>query len=472
MKRLYLSILFATALLFTKANSDSIKIISVDEYMAAVTRFHPVARQADLLPQQARAELRIARGGFDPLLYSDYNSKTFDGTNYYSYFENAVKIPVWYGVEVKAGYDFAYGSYINSERKLPDGGLGYLGVNVPLGANLVFDKKRAALKQAHLFQQASEQERLSQLNDLLLDALKEYYEWSYYYQEYSVYREAVKIAEQRFWATRRAAELGDRPAIDTVEALTQLQTRQLQLVESRMRYLNAGLQVSNYLWKEDGQPYTLDTLVIPVIPDTAFLSSTLNLGGLEELCAGLRTINPSLALYSLKLKQLDVERRLKIENLKPTLNVQYNLLSRRFSFESPAGPIFSNNYKFGLQFAMPLSFIQARGELKLVKLKMQQANYMLDLKTQQLTNKLRSGFNELLALQQQTAIYLRSVEGYKALLDGEQKRLENGESSLFLVNARETRYIDARIKTAELLTKYYKAEAGYKWAAGSVNTIR
>ncbi len=468
MRILLFWVLLSVAFLNAPANPDSVKVISVEEYMAVVSRYHPVARQADLLPQQARAELRIARGGFDPLLYSDYNSKTFDGTNYYSYFESAVKIPVWYGVEVKAGYDFAYGNYINSESKLPAGGLGYLGLNVPLGANLVFDKKRAALKQAHIFQQASQQERLSQLNDLLLDALKYYYEWSYYYQEYSVYREAVKVAEQRFEATRRTAELGDRPAIDTMEALTQLQSRQLQLVESRMRYLNAGLEVSNYLWLENGTPYPFDTTVVPVIADTSFLSKALNLGGLEELCAGLRTINPNLALYSLKLKQLDVERRLKIENLKPTLNVQYNLLSRRFSFESPTGSIFTNNYKFGLQFAMPLSFTQARGDLKLVKLKIEQANYMLDLKTQQLSNKLRSSFNELLALQQQTKLYLRSVDGFKALLDGEQKRFENGESSLFLVNARETRYIDARIKTAELLTKYYKAEAGYKWAAGSV----
>ncbi len=78
-----------------------------------------------------------------------------------------------------------------------------------------------------------------------------------------------------------------------------------------MRYLNAGLEVSNYLWLENGEPFPFDTTVVPVIADTSFLSKALNLGGLEELCAGLRTINPNLALYSLKLKQPDVERRLK-----------------------------------------------------------------------------------------------------------------------------------------------------------------
>lgn len=450
------------------AATDTLKVLSVAEYMAIVGNYHPVASQANLLPQQARAGLRIARGGFDPLLYSDYNSKTYNGTNYYSFFESAVKIPVWYGVEVKAGYDFAYGNYLNPESKLPGGGLGYVGINVPLGANLVFDKKRAALRQAQVFVQASQQERLSQLNDLFLDALKAYYEWCYTYAEYNVYQQAVTAAEARFIATCKTAALGDRPAIDTTEALTQLQSRQLQLVDSRMRYINAALQVNNYMWQPNSEPYPFDTLIVPTAPDSLFLFTALNMGAMEELAARLRTVNPQLALYNLKLKQLDIERRLKIENLKPQLNVQYNLISNRFNFKSDAGLIFTNGYKFGMQFSMPLAFTQARGELKQVHLKIQEANYALDVKSQQLTNKLRSSFNELTALQQQARIYLRSVEGYKALLDGEQRRFINGESSLFLVNARETRYLDAQVKTAELLTKYYKAEAAYKWAAGLV----
>lgn len=450
------------------AGTDSLRVLSVAEYMAIVGNYHPVASQANLLPQQARATLRVARGGFDPVLYSDYDSKTYDGKNYYSFFESAVKIPVWYGIEVKAGYDFAYGNNINPENKLPGAGLGYLGISVPLGANLVFDKKRAALRQAQVFMQASQQERLSQLNDLFLDALKAYYEWSFAYAEYNVYRQAVVVAEQRFVATRKTAELGDRPAIDTTEALTQLQSRQLQLVDSRMRYLNAALEINNYMWLPSGEPYPFDTLIVPAAPDTSFIKSALSMTAMEELAARLRTVNPQLALYNLKLKQLDIERRLKIENLKPQLNVQYNLISNKFSFRSDAGLLFTNSYKFGMQFSMPLAFTQARGELKQVRLKIQDTNYGLELKTQQLKNKLRSSFNELAALQQQARIYLRSVEGFKALLDGEQRRFINGESSLFLVNARETRYLDAQVKTAELLTKYYKAEASYKWAAGQV----
>lgn len=466
MSRFLLSIIFIYFIGNLHAGNDSVRIVKVDEYMAIVGSYHPVARQASLLPQQARAELRIARGGFDPFLYSDYNSKTYDGTNYYSFFETAVKIPLWYGVEVKAGYDFAYGSYLNPESKLPGDGLGYLGINVPLGSNLVFDKRRAALRQAQVFQQASEQERLSQMNDLFLEALKAYYDWCYTYAEYNVYKQAVVAAEQRFVATLKSVQFGDRPAIDTTEALTQLQSRQLQLVDSRWRYINAALQVNNFMWQENGEPYPFDTLIVPAAPDSLFLTATLNLAAMEDLGARLRTFNPQLALYNLKLKQLDIERRLKIESLKPQFNLQYNLISNRFNFQSDAGLLFTNGYKFGMQFSMPLAFTQARGELRQTNLKIKQVNYEFNLKSQQLGNKLRGSFYELVALQQQATIYLQSVAGFKTLLDGEQRRFQNGESSLFLVNARETRYLDAQVKTAELFIKYYKAEAAYKWVAG------
>lgn len=446
---------------------DSLRVLDVNAYVAIVGNYHPVAKQADLITQQARAELRIARGGWDPALTSDYASKTYNGSNYYSFFESAVKVPVWYGIEVKAGYDFAYGAYINPESKLPAGGLGYLGIQMPLGSELVFDKKRAALRQAQIFTRASEQEKLSQLNDLYLDALKAYYDWANAFAEYNIYVKAVKVAEERFIATCKTAALGDRPAIDTTEALTQLQSRQLQQVEAKMRYINALLQVNNFLWLPSGEPYPFDSLLVPVLPDTIITEGMLNMGSMETLAMQLKSIHPQLAAYSFKLKQLEIERRLKLESLKPKLNLQYNLLSNRFNFSSPAGSIFTNAYKFGLQFSMPLSFTQARGELTKVKLKIQETGYLFQLKEQQLINKLRSSFNELVSLQQQSHIYLQTTEGYKTLWEGEQKRFINGESSLFLVNSRENKYIEAQLKIAELTCKYYKAEATYKWATGN-----
>jgi outer membrane protein TolC len=451
------------------SQGDSTKMLSANAYIEIVKKFHPLAKQASLIPEIAQAELLSAKGGWDPKINSDYYSKTYNGINYYSYFETKVSIPTWYGIEVKTGYDFAYGSKLNSETKLPSNGLGYVGISVPLVKNLMLDKQRAALQQAKLFKEASEQQRLVLLNELLLNALTTYYEWSYAYNEYDIYKEAVRIAQVRFEATKKLATLGDRSAIDTTEALTQLQSRQFQLNDAKLNYLNAGLELSNFLWIENDQPYQLDASIIPADLYADFTNADIQLSKLDELINIQCQTHPALLNYNYKLKQLEVERKLKIENLKPSLNVNYNLLSEQFSFKSTAGLIFNNNFKFGLNFSMPLTFMQGRGELKITKLKIQETSLAIDYKRQELVNKLKSYFNDLLILRDQIQLYEQTLNGYKQLLDGENVRLYNGESSLFLVNARENKYLESQLKLRELQAKYYKTEASIKWAVGNIS---
>lgn len=446
------------------------RTLTVAEFVEIIKQYHPIAKQAALLPQQALAELRLAQGGWDPTIYSNYDRKTYDGKNYYSYFENNIKVPVWYGIEIKGGYDVVYGNNLNPEKILPDDGLGYLGVSVSLLRNMLMDKQRAALRQAQLFREASEQQKILQLNDLLLDAVKSYYEWSYAYNELQVYNEAVRLAEIRYDATKKTAQLGDRPAIDTTEALTQLQGRQLQQAEAKLHFVKSSFELANYLWLDNGQPRPFDTLLLPSPLSSEFLQVEILLSQVDELEVQLRQSHPELLNYRLKLRQLDIERRLKIENLKPTLNASYNVLSERFNFKSDAGILFTNNYKFGVNFSMPLSFTQGRAELKLTRLKIEYARYELDNKTQQLVNKLKSYYNELVILQQQTRIYQSSLEGFQRLFDGETIRFQNGESSLFLVNARENRYLESQVKLRELQAKFYKTDALLKWTLGNLAT--
>ncbi len=475
MKTKFLQILFCAfcitgSFILHAQPADSIqKILSVSEFIEVVKKYHPVARQAQLIPEQAKAELLIARGGWDPAIYSNYDSKTYDGANYYSYFENKISVPVWYGIEVNAGYDFVYGERINTESKLPNDGLGYLGISVPLLKNMLMDKQRATLRKAQIFREASEQQRLIILNDLLLDALKAYYNWSYAYNEYRIYNEAANVALIRFKATVQANLFGDRAAIDTTEALTQLQNRQFQLNDARLLFLNNGLELSNYFWLENEQPRKFDTTIIPAPLNSEFIQQELQLTKLDELVYQLRQTHPVLLNYNFKLRQLDIERRLNIENLKPTLNAKYNVLSERFNFQSNTGVVFTNNYLFGINFAMPLTFMQGRGALRLTKIEIQNTRYAIDYKQQELMTKLKTYFNELINLQQQTKLYQETVGGFKTLFDGETIRFSNGESSLFLVNARENRYLDSQVKLRELQAKYFKTEAELKWAVGNIS---
>jgi outer membrane protein TolC len=201
------------------AQDSAGKILSPDNFIGIVKQFHPVIRQANINIEKAAAGITTARGGFDPSVYLETDQKTFDGKNYYSYVNPELKIPTWYGIEVKAGLENNGGQFLNSETST--GQSSYIGLSVPLAKNLLMDKRRAVLQQAKIFKSQTEAERLNIINDLLYNAYSAYWNWVKEYQVFAILSNAVKINEARFELVKIAYRQGDRPAIDTVEALAQ-----------------------------------------------------------------------------------------------------------------------------------------------------------------------------------------------------------------------------------------------------------
>mgnify|MGYP003383768357 CR=1 FL=1 len=93
-----------------------------------------------------------------------------------------------------------------------------------------------------------------------------------------------------------------------------------------------------------------------------------------------------------------------------------------------------------------------------------------------IANRVEERANETGTLRQQTDLGALTVRNYGILLDGENRRFEVGESSLFLVNAREVALLESRIKQVELESKLRKAwfatdlEAGILWRSLSERT--
>ena len=443
------------------------QILSPDDFIAIVKAYHPVIKQADISIKKAIAEITIARGNFDPSLYLNSEQKTFDGKNYYQYTNSELKIPTWYGIEVKAGLENNGGQFINSESSL--GQTSYLGISVPLAKNLVMDKRRAILQQAKLFKSLSEAERLNTLNDLLNDAYATYWNWVKEYQLYNVVTNTVEVNEVRFNLVKIGYRQGDRPAIDTVEALVQLQTFQYLQSESLVKLQNAGIDLSNFLWLPNNSFYQLSLSVQPA--DFWFEQSieALPLAVLDELLYIAKLTHPKLSMFDFKLDMLEVERKLKFQGLLPLVNVKTNLLNKGYNvFKNGSVNLYENNYKFGLDIGMPLRLSEGRGGYRLAKLKIQETNYAQALQQQSIENKIRFYYNEIIGLRQQIKIYENAYLNYQTLFRGEDTRFKAGESSLFLLNTRENKVLEALQKLVELKTKFYKTQIALQWAAGQL----
>ena len=466
----YLSILLLLLLLsaLTRAQeADKQKRLSEKQVLEIVKKYHPVAKQADILIQKAKADLTIARGLFDPVAKNETAQKTFDGTGYYYYNRPELNIPTWFGIEVSAGIEYLSGNRTDpAETK---GESSYIGVSVPLAKNLLMDKRRAALQAARIFNTSSEIEKKNILNNLLLDATKSYWNWVQYFQVYSILADAVLINEKRADLVRTSYHLGERPAIDTTEALAQLQNFELQKKQAWLAYQNAGLELSVYLWTADMQPYNLPE---SVFPGEDLLLSNITGAVLPELNSLLLTAkkgHPELLLYNYKLDILQVEKKLKFQELLPAINFRYNQLGKGYTLlKTATGPLFENNFQYGLSVSMPLRLSQGRGEFRKAKLKITEVQLQQRQKQLQIENKTRIYFNELVALKEQVALQEKNYKNYIALQRGEEIRFQAGESSLFLINARESKALEALQKLQELKAKFFATAAALQWAAGQL----
>ncbi|WP_336514093.1 TolC family protein [Pollutibacter soli] len=449
----------------TAQTVDSLKMLSQQEFLSVVRTFHPVALQAKLLTEMADAGLIAARAGFDPFFSMNGERKTFDGVNYYNWVRPELKIPTWFGIEVKAGLENNIGDYLNPEYT--KGKSSYLGISLPVAKNLLMDKRRAVLKQARIFTDLSNAERAQIFNDLLTEANYSYWNWVKDYHVFKIRQEAVAVTQARYRLIKIGYQQGDRPAIDTTEALAQLESFQLAQNESQVKFLQSGLELSNYMWVNDSTPFYITPDVIPDTNWTKVNFTDMELPALEQLTSSAAIYHPKLMQFDYKIRILEIERRLKFQDLLPAINLKGNLLNSGYNvFENASIPLYENNYKFGFDIGVPLRFSQGRGEYRMAKLKLLDAGLDRSQTRLQIENKIKSVFTEVGNLQTQMAIAGRNYENYYRLFRGEETRFSVGESSLFILNSRENKVLETRQKLIELQTKFMQSLVALQGAAG------
>jgi outer membrane protein TolC len=462
--RFFFVIIFSAFLLLGKSPESHNKLFSVDEFIQIVKQYHPIVKQAGLQIDKAKSDVLSAKGQFDPTINVEASRKTFDGKNYYYYTNPELKIPLPIG-DIKTGIENNGGNYLNTEESY--GKLSYFGIEIPLAKGLVLDKRRAALQQAKIFENQSEQDKIKAINDLLYNAYTSYWQWVGAYQLFSIYNKYVQISTDRLRLVRIASTNGDKSLMDTIEAFAQLQNVALLQSDALMKLNTATLDVSAFLWQQKDSAYLLP---INFVPDTLlFTNNNQPIAALGDIISSALVLNPSIRAYNFKLESLEVERRLKKQNFLPTLNAKANILNKDYIFFKGVDAAFlENNYKWGINFKLPIFLREARGEYQKSQFKIAETNLDLKQKKWELENKLKNYYNEFTLLQQQLQIVLKAYNNYNTLYQNEILKFSNGESSLFLVNSRETKALEIQQKSIELRVKYFKAQKAIEWAAGTL----
>ncbi|WP_223034435.1 TolC family protein [Hanstruepera marina] len=430
-------------------------ILTLSEYLGYVKAFHPIVKQANLIVNESELKLLKSRGAFDPKIEVDYDRKKFKNTEYYDKLNATFKIPTWYGIEFKGNFEENEGVYLNPEATLPDNGLYSVGVSIDIAKGLIMNERMNMLKQAKLFVKQAEMDRQLLVNDILFQASVTYFNWLKAYNEKQVFESFVENAQLRFNGVKKSYEVGERAAIDTTEARIALNDRRLNLEKARINYIKATLDLSNYLWLDNNVPIELQDNIIPDVNTLVQIDAVLSTSEFDMATFNIDT-HPKMLSLNYKYEGLDIESRFASNNLLPRVNLEYNFLS-----ETPEiiNSFNTANYKSGLNISMPLFLRKERADIKLANLKMQDTEFEIEATRVTLKNKISAIDQELDSFQVQNAYNSDIVTDYEKLLSAEERKFFIGESSIFLVNSRESKLIDAKLKAINLEYKFFETKA-------------
>ena len=456
-KLFYIFIFICSSLSLFGQNSPT--EFSFNEFLGYVKKYHPLVKQADLKLNEAQANLMQARGAFDPKIEVDFSEKQFKDSEYYSILNSSFKIPTWYGIELKAGFDNAEGIYVNPENTLPNSGLTSLGISVPLGQGLFINQRMADIRKAKIARNLNVAERNLQAVEVIYEASVSYVNWKRSFDEVKLYENYLENALMRYNGVSKLIEEGDKPAIDSVEAGIAVKTRKLNLEEAKLKFTKAKLELSNYLWLENNIPLELNDGLQPEDLLSKSIKETLQINELGTIDLDN---HPKIKALDAKIAMLKVDRKLKANALLPKLDLSYNYLSE---------PSYIDNYRFedykiGVNFAFPIFLRKERGSLKLADLKIQDSEFGLQFERKNLENKLKAQQQEIVSLEKQQDYNDKLVKDFTTLLNAEDRLFEMGESSLFIINSRENSLVSSQLNEIALENRYLSAIIGlYKTIA-------
>lgn len=434
--------------------------ISMEEFLKFVDSNHPLTSRAQLQVDKAESKLLKAKGNFDPKLDLDYDNKDFKDKNYFDNAVSSLKVPIWYGPNLKASYQRANGVFLNPDQTVPDEGLFSVGVELPIGRGLFYDSRRFEQNSAEITNEISQFERQKLVNELYYRSRKNFIDWYGAITNQGIFLRNLNNSEQRLDLVRIGYRSGDYPAIDTLEAFVQFRNRFVDFKKGAAKF-------SNVLAKTAGL-ISFGSNFERLLTLTPEVKTNIDTTRLKEIIGTINSINPELQSISADRKIAELRKDLARENLKPSFNVNYNFINNGDEFYSVDQYQVANN-KWNLNFEFPLFLRKQRGDLQLADIKIKETDLKLQEKTVGISYKLDGIYNQIVGIIPLVDEYLRVQDNYQKLLDAEFVKYNLGDSSLFKVNNRENKLIEVQLKVIKLITDLKKLEAEFYYEAGIAN---
>ncbi len=352
--------------------------------------------------------------------------------------------------KIYAGYRVSNDDFPIYEQELVtnDGGEFSLGVVFSLWRDRAIDAQRFAVSNAELSLREAEIDLVLARLTTQRNAARAYWAWLVAGQRLGVYQNLLALAEDRISGLERRAREGDVAAIYVVENRQNLLRRQALLTGAERDFSVAAINVSLYLRDTDGAPLKPLAEQLPnEFPDVEPLNS--NADALIERVLGQR---PELLRID-NLTTIERKRLLLAENeLKPRID-----LGLKAAHDVGSGSRTREGFDaiVNLEISIPLERRRGTGLASQSYARLRQLALERRLVKDRLTTDVTRLSTNINASRELVDITHEEAEQAQKMVNAERKRFAAGASDFFLVNLREERSADARVRNLESRLRYY-----------------
>ncbi|MGE0484075.1 MAG: TolC family protein [Gammaproteobacteria bacterium] len=428
--------------------------LALGEVLTSSAGHFPAIQSAVAAKRAQEGRTLAAEGAFDLALEQDalvWADGYYDGM---AVDNRLVKPLPFANAKAFAGYRLSNDDFpvYQQERVTNDGGEFNLGVVFSLWRDRVIDERRYALANARFEVREAELDLLLARLTTQRNAARAYWNWVAAGRQLEVYQRLVALAEERMAGLEERAQAGDVARIFVTENRQNLLRRQAIARQAEQDLTAAAIELSLYLRDDAGTPRVPHAAELPA----GFPPSETGVDDPGALVDAVLAQRPELDRIEVAAAA-ERQRLLLAENeLLPRVDLG---LKGAHDLGGGARSRQGLDAIVDLTVSIPLETRRGRGKVAESRARLNQLDLDRQLLGERLANevlKLGTGLN---AARDFVGITAAEAEQATLLEQAERERFGAGASDFFLVNLREERSADARIRNLESRLRYFHALA-------------
>ncbi len=336
----------------------------------------------------------------------------------------------------------------------------------PLLKNFWTDGTRTTIQLNKKALKASQYALRNQIISTIATVEQAYYTLVFDYENIKVQEEALELSKQLLKDNQRKVAVGTLAPLDEKQAQSQVASSEAALMTARLTLAtqqNALKQLINDKFSSWDQVEIVPTTAMHAVPQAFSVQDSWHKG---------MTQRPDLLEYRIQLERQDITLRYQRNQLWPELDLvgSYGHRGAGVEFSDALGGVRQSDspyYSYGAQIAIPLSNKAARTNYKIGKAQKQQMLLQMKKLEETVMVEIDSAVKTA-----QTSLQLidatREARKYaEAALEAEQKKLESGKSTPFVVLQLQRDLTSARSAEISAVADYNKSLSRLSVADGS-----